>query len=162
MKRITATGGFTLIEVMIVISIITILTTMALPSYQDRIIRTQINEGLRLSEFVQANIQEYYRLHAAFPEDNHAAGLPEAEKIIGRYVEMIRVKGGVIHITFGNNVNRNILGQEVCIRPAVVEGEPMVPIAWIRAYETVPAGMTVAGENTTTVLRHLLPVACRS
>ena len=37
--------GFTLIELMIVIAIISILATMAVPSFQDRVIRAQVSEA---------------------------------------------------------------------------------------------------------------------
>ena len=157
----TTNKGFTLIELMIVISIITILTTMALPSYQDKIIRIQVTEGLQLSRFVQQNIQDYYAIKGSFPEDNITAGVPEAQKIIGTYVQGIYVQKGAIHIVFGNNVNRNIMDQTVTIRPAIVTGEPRVPISWIRAFEAVPHGMTVVGDNNTTVPARLLPVECR-
>ncbi len=161
MNTNTMEKGFTLIELMIVISIITILSTMALPSYQDRIIRSQVKEGLGLAKFVQQDIQDYYSIKGTFPEDNKMAGLPQANKIIGKYVKEIHVRKGEIHILFGNNVNRNILDQTLSIRPAIVVGEPKVPISWISAFEAVPNGMKVVGENTTTISARLLPVYCR-
>ena len=38
--------GFTLIELLIVIAILGILSSLALPSYQDRVIRTQVDEAI--------------------------------------------------------------------------------------------------------------------
>lgn len=153
--------GFTLIELMIVIAIIWILATMVMPSFQDRIIRAQVEEAFNLSDVAQAAVQEYYAKHRAFPANNAAAGLPAPEKMIGNYVTRVAVDDGVITVTLGNRINKNAEGETVAIRPAIVKDEPMVPIAWVYGYASVPEGMTVIGDNTSTILPRLLPVSCR-
>jgi type IV pilus assembly protein PilA len=153
--------GFTLIELMIVISIIGILATMALPSFQDRIIRTQMKEAFNLGEIAKKGVEDYYEAKARLPENNTVAGLPQPEKIVGNYVSNVRVINGAIDITLGNRINKNVYGKIVTFRPAIVEDAAVVPIAWVHGYASVPQGMTAMGANNTNVLPRHLPVYCR-
>jgi type IV pilus assembly protein PilA len=157
----TNRNGFTLIELMIVIAIIGILTTMAIPSYQDRIIRTQVEEGFKLALFVQDGVDAFYRHHGRMPEDNREAGLPDADKIIGNYVTAIQVQSGVVNIRLGNRINKHADAKIISIRPALVKGEKRVPITWIYGYASIPEGMVAKGDNQSTILARHLPVRCR-
>lgn len=153
--------GFTLIELMIVVAIMGILSVMAVPAYQDRVIRVQVGEGLNLAEFVKHSVQDYYTKYHRFPADNKAAGLPNSGKIVGNYVSDILVHDGVVTITFGSRVNRFIAGKKLVLRPAVVEGAPVVPIAWVCGTASVPEKMKVYGSNDTDIPGPHLPLDCR-
>lgn len=54
----SATHGFTLIELMIVVAIIAILAVMALPAYQDFVVRARVTEAIVMASKYKAAISE--------------------------------------------------------------------------------------------------------
>jgi len=153
--------GFTLIELMVVVAVVAILAMLAVPSYQDRVIRKQVAEGVTLVDFVRQSVQAFYTLRHVLPADNAEASLPAAAQIVGNYVSNVTVSGGAMTITYGNRVNPNLAGKKLTLRPAVVDGAPVVPIAWVCGRASVPAGMSVMGADATDLPAQYLPLNCR-
>ena len=158
MKRQSA---FTLIELMIVVAIIGVLGSMAMPTYQSRIIRAQISEGVEISNFVKKNIGEYYQKSHTFPLDNAQAGLPKSTYLIGNYVTEIEVVQGAIHVHLGNRINGHVKGKILTFRPAVVENSPNSPISWVCGDAQAVSGMKAMGDNKTNVPPSFLEMDCR-
>ncbi len=67
--------GFTLIELMVVIAIVGILVAIALPTYQNYIVRSRITEAFSLASATKVAVSEYRNTQGVFPSDNAQAGI---------------------------------------------------------------------------------------
>jgi type IV pilus assembly protein PilA len=59
--------GFTLIELMIVVAILGILATIAIPAYQDYTKRAHVTEGLQLATSAKSAVTTYYSVNGKHP-----------------------------------------------------------------------------------------------
>jgi type IV pilus assembly protein PilA len=70
-----AQQGFTLIELMIVIAIVGILAAIALPAYQDYIVRSKMSEPLAALAEAKTTVAEYVAANGKYPTASTAFGI---------------------------------------------------------------------------------------
>jgi type IV pilus assembly protein PilA len=98
MKRVQQ--GFTLIELMIVVAIVGILAAIALPAYQDYVVRSKMSEAEAAIAACKTSVSEY--------TSTHAGTLPAATSDAGcstdttHYMASLGVISGVISATTQN------------------------------------------------------------
>jgi type IV pilus assembly protein PilA len=95
MKRLQQ--GFTLIELMIVVAIVGILAAIALPAYQDYVIRSKMAEAVAATAACKTSVQEYASTKATWPSTTASSG---CSTTTSQFVSSLGVDtSGVITVT---------------------------------------------------------------
>ena len=150
-----------MLELLVVMLIIGILATMALPSYYTKLVRDQVGSITPLLTVAQAPVAAEWSAKQVMPANNAAAGLPAPDLMVGNYVSSVQIVNGAVDITFSKRAMPALKGKVLSYRPAIVPGQPLVPITWVCGYATAPEKMVAQGVNATTVPKPYLPNSCQ-
>lgn len=107
--------GFTLIELMTVVACIGVLSSIAIPAYQDYTIRAQVAEGLSLSSGVKVAVVEYFVENGDWPNNNVKAAVANHNDILGNYAKSVRVNKNEIEIMYGNRAHKAISNKKLTL-----------------------------------------------
>lgn len=129
--RRIARAGFTFIELLVVVAIISILAAIAMPAYRAYVLRGEVAESLVLLGDAKIGINEFYSRWGRMPADNGEAGLRAPEEIRGNYIRNLQVDHGAMVATMdlGKDDGRPLI-RTLTFRPWVNTAATGSPIVW--------------------------------
>jgi type IV pilus assembly protein PilA len=118
-------SGFTLIELMVVLAIIGILITIALPAYQTYLYKAHVAEALSMMESVKLDVTEYHITKGMFPAEGlmtaaAKGGLSYPAAPVGKYGQVELAANGQVFYTFNQtSAPAPLHGAVVSVQPGV-------------------------------------------
>jgi type IV pilus assembly protein PilA len=106
------------------VAIIGILAAIAIPAYQDYVIRSQVSEGLAMASATKASVAEFFADRGEWPATEADLGIDTPP--VGKYVTGITVTNGIITITYGAQANGAIDGETLALTPFATENLDIV------------------------------------
>lgn len=156
-------SGLTLVVASLaaMVPVLGILAAIAIPAYQDYVIRTQVAEGLNMASAIKASVAEAFANGTALEDvDSEAIGL-DIESTGGKYVTSLEVVSGAVVIVYGEGANEKLADRQLILVPGSTEQGDLV---WTCGLAPIPDGVTPsvqAHAQYTDVERKYLPQACR-
>lgn len=108
-------GGFTLIELMIVVAIIGVLAAIAVPQYQKYVGKSEASAALASITGHRANVETYVLTEGSFPATSAALAIPTSPLGVITYDNVTSAAGDILFTFNASGVSPDVVSKTVTL-----------------------------------------------
>jgi type IV pilus assembly protein PilA len=149
MGAMKAVKGFTLIELMIVVAIVGILVSVAIPSYQDYTVRAKVTEGLAMADGAKRSVEDEWVTTTLLP----LAWIPASLTNPTTLVQLVAVDASTGQVTVTFSAGAGPMASKSIYLTPTMSGSGTA-VTWI-------CNTYGSGSSDPTIYRYL-PANCRN
>ncbi|MFN3234433.1 MAG: type IV pilin protein [Gammaproteobacteria bacterium] len=148
--------GLTLLELIVVLAVIGVLSSLAMISFNDFSVKAQVAEGLTMAPPYKMAVVEYFMTNGDAPKDRQEAGLtPNQSDSKGNYISSLNIVNGVLDMGFGNDSSSAISGKKLTHTP--YESEDLLSVTWRCGQADAPDGLKAMGTSSGQTTANYIP-----
>jgi type IV pilus assembly protein PilA len=174
-QKVKRLSGYSLVELLIVLCIITVLAAVAIGHYQKYFVRSEIGYALGIVDIVKRDILEYYYTVGRWPKKGQplhneslysssdktsAVGQQDFTRHLDR---IIFDTDGVVNVWFRKDgrMQQYVNDPVLTLRPVMTKGNGPGTIFWLCGNAEPPDNAVVLGENRTNIPDDFLITNCK-
>ena len=121
----TKVSGFTLLELMVAVAIISILVSLAVPSYNIYAVRAKVSEAFSVASPLKLLVADYYFAEAELPPDAQTAGVDTS--LTTKYISQVGYTNNqnntcTLTLTFSSSMTPDVQNKNILFNCAVSNG----------------------------------------
>ncbi|MGL5783763.1 MAG: pilin [Plesiomonas shigelloides] len=135
--------GFTLIELMIVVAVIGVLAAIAIPQYQNYVVKSELAAGYSSLTALKTNVEDYIANNGTAGDETNIGAIQPADDVAEITANVGGTEASKLNYAYGNKSSAKLQGATLSLTKAVSDGKWSCSVTGVTGIDDqLPKGCT--------------------